>query len=397
MTDIPLNIVSLQIPPPIKMPIIKPEFDQHIKEILIGVEKVLTSNMVSNVNKYVTDFENTLRELLDVKHVIATNSCTISMMLVLQALGIRGKTVAIPSFTFSATAHMAHWTNNRIQFVEIDPLTLTMDPDHLNEVITKDTAAVLAVHLYGNPADHRGLEEICEDYNIPLLYDAAHALGSMLNGKSVASLGFASAFSLSPTKLISSLEGGLVATNDDGLAKKIKILRNYGNLPDYTCEIPGLNARMNEVEAIVGLALAKDISEAVKNRNKYAHFLISSLSRIPGVSFQKIQHKGISSYKDFSIFINPEQFGLNRDELSIVLRYEGIQTKYYFHPPIHLLDAYKAFSSYELPITDEKSKSVLSLPIYNHMTKSQLNSLVNTISIAHDYASDIKKLLQDRA
>ncbi|MCU0798441.1 MAG: DegT/DnrJ/EryC1/StrS family aminotransferase [Candidatus Thermoplasmatota archaeon] len=338
---------------------------------------ILSSNMLTNVNNYTSRFEDSIKGLLGTRNVVAVSSATSGLMLVLEALGVRGKEVVLPSFTFAATAASAYWTSNRLAFADIDD-TFTLDPTKVRERVNDRTGAILAVHMYGNPVHVNKLKEISEEKGIPLIIDAAHAIGASYHGKKCGNLGIPEVFSLSPTKLITSVEGGIITTDDDELAEKLRIMRNYGLDKNYESEIPGLNARMSEVHAAIGLSQVDDIDKFVTNRNEYVKLYKNELNGIPGLSFQKIPPEHISSHKDFSIIINKNKFGSDRDQLGRELTDAGIGVKKYFYPPVHRLNAYRDVNV-RLPITDIVSNNVLSLPIYNYMEKEEIEFITKSI------------------
>ena len=233
----------------IKIPITKPtlpKFDSLKEE----VREILESGMLTNY-KHVREFESMLKAKLNVKNVVALSSCTSGLMLCMKAWGLTGE-VILPSFTFSATGHAIKWNNLTPVFVEVDPITQTIDPAAVEAAITDKTSAILGVHLYGCPAKIKELEAIAKKHNLKLIFDAAHAMGSTYDGKAIGNFGDAEVFSCSPTKLLVTTEGGIVCTNDDELAKTLRYARNYGDPGDYNCKLTGINARMTEFNAIVG-------------------------------------------------------------------------------------------------------------------------------------------------
>ncbi|MEX2681491.1 MAG: DegT/DnrJ/EryC1/StrS family aminotransferase [Candidatus Sigynarchaeota archaeon] len=380
-----------------KLGIIRPVFDRYADRLGKSIQDVLVSNMVSGVNNYSTRLEEELTKVLEVPQVVSMSSCTAGMILAIQALGLRNSEIILPSFTFSATAHMLYWNNCKPVFADVDADTFNIDIETVRDLITTRTKAILGVHLYGNPVDIAELKAICDEKGIKLLFDGAHALGSRYQGKPVGGLGDASAFSASPTKLLSTIEGGFVSTCDLELAEKLRVLRNYGNYPDYSCDLPGFNARLSEIYAVVGLVQLQDLQTFVNNRNNYVQALKQELKKIPGLSFQLVKRGNVSTYKDFCIIVDPLRFGITRDELALALEKEGIQTKFYFYPPVHQLQAYKGLAKDDdLPNTIHLSKNVLSLPIYNFMDSSEIEGIISAIKIAHQYAPEIKEMIKTR-
>jgi dTDP-4-amino-4,6-dideoxygalactose transaminase len=264
----------------------------------------------------------------------------------------------------------------------------------LEAQITPLTRAMLPVHIFGNPADIDKLEQISEKFSLKLIFDSAHAFGSMYEGVRAGRFGDAEVFSLSPTKLLVAGEGGLVATDDDALAGRIRIGRDYGNPGNYNPEIVGFNARMPEFNAALAIGNLETIDFKVKKRNELAMAYKKYLEDIPGVAFQKVERGSLSTYKDFSILIDPSAFGLTRDELSDALVAENIMTKKYYYPPVHRQKAYSA-RRVNLPVTERISKNILSLPIYSHMPVDEVDLVCLAIRGIHENASRVRKALKN--
>lgn len=375
------------------LPINIPDFHRYRKEIIEEINLVLDSNMLSNVNIYVKKFEDKIADYLKINNAVAFNSCTTAMILAIKNLGLQGKEVILPSFSFVATAHMAYWNGMVLKYVDINASTWNMDDLLIEDLISKDTAAILAVHMYGNPAKIKELSKIAEENNIYLLFDAAHALGSQYNGKSIAENDAISSYSLSPTKILSAVEGGFITTENDKLADELRVSRNYGSYTDYSCKLPGFNARMSEMHAATGYILFNYIDEFITNRQHCVREYDKQLQDIPGINFQKLEDNCTSAHKDYSIVIDRDKFGLTRDELAITLKQENISTRFYYYPPIHVLDSYRKYYSYKLPITEKISSNLISLPINNYMEIETISKICNKISHIYDYNKEIKQKL----
>ncbi len=350
-------------------------------------ERVLKSGMITN-SKNVLEFESKLAEYLTVKHVVAVNSCTSGLMLSMKTLGLRGK-VILPSFTFHATAHAAVWSGLRPVFVDCNPQTYNIDPAEVKKAITPNTSAIVGVHVFGNPADIDNLEKLAKKNRLRLIFDAAHAFGTKYKGKNVGSFGDVEVFSLSPTKLLTTGEGGIVATNDNELAKRIRVGRNYGDPGTHDSEFSGLNARMSEFHALLGIESLKKIETNVLKRNKIALLYKSLLAHLPGITFQKIHKANRSSFKDFSILIDRDAFGLNRDKLYDALMAENIVVEKYFYPPVHLQKAFKKFNNTDqYANTNYISENALSLPLFSHMSDAIVKKIC--VAINSIYANNTK-------
>ncbi len=373
-------------------PIIRPSANEAATQQLQDrMTSVLRSNMLSNVGIYVRKFEEELERRLDVAHAVATSSCTSGLILTMQALGLRGRRALVPSFTFNATGLATYWTNNRLRYGDIDD-TFTLAMKGLHSARGK-VDFVVPVHMYGNPCHIKEIEEWAARAKVPIVVDAAHALGSSYQGVPVGGFGTAEVFSLSPTKLITTGEGGVVTTNDDPLDARLRLLRNYGNLPDYTCPLPGLNARMSELNAVLGLELLEHLDRYVSARERFVARYKAGLSAVPGVQFQRIPEGHRSSHKDFSVVINPREFGLDRDQLEKALSAEHISTKKYFYPPMHRLQAFRPTGRVSLPVTERVSGRILSLPIHNVMEESDIDRITERVALIQSQAVNVKAAL----
>jgi dTDP-4-amino-4,6-dideoxygalactose transaminase len=299
-------------------------------------------------------------------------------MLALKALDLKGE-VILPSYTFSATGHAVVWNGLKPVFADINPKTFNIDPDDVERKITDKTSAILAVHIFGNPCDISRLEAIAQKHKLRLIFDSSHALGSRHAGKMIGGFGDIECFSLSGTKVITSAEGGIVTSNNSEIISKVDIGRNYGAGQDYDCQYIGLNGKMSEFHAAIALESLPLIDRFVKKRNELAGLYKKRLSEIPGVSFQSIDAKNISNFKDFGVIINKDVFGMDRDELIARLNLEGIFPKKYFFP-LHRMKAYKNVKCQKKNLlnTEFVAKNIVCLPIYSHMKEDTLEKICYT-------------------
>jgi len=302
--------------------------------------------------------------------------------------------VIVPSFTFHATTHSLLWNNLTPVFVDCKEDTFNIDEEKIEKLINKRTSAILAVYLYGNPPYMEKLQNIADKYSLKLIFDAAHAFGSEYNGVKAGGFGNAEVFSLSPTKLLITGEGGLVATDDKLLADKIKIARNYGDSGNYDCEFNGLNARMAEFNAILGIEGLKIVDKKIKIRNKIAGLYTDFFKNYKGISFQEIEKGNLSTFKDYSIIVDSDILGINRDIIAIALEKENIITKKYFYPPVHMQKAYRPYAKAGLEITEELSGRVLSLPIYCSLTDKTIEKISVAFARIFEHRDEIKEGLK---
>jgi len=369
---------------PAKIPIGCPTMPPF-NELSGKIKEIIENGNITN-GKYVKEFEKRTAEVVGAKNAVALSSCTSGLMLVLKALGLTGE-VIVPSFTFTATVHAIFWNGLQPVFVDCDEKTFNLDPAGIKSKITKNTSAIMAVYIYGNPPAMAALEKIAKENNLKLIFDAAHGLGAKYRGLAAGNFGDAEVFSLSPTKPITAGEGGLVLTGDDELAYKLRIGRDYGNPGNYDCEVVGLNARMEEFNAILGLRNLQNLEKNIISRNHLAGIYRSLLGQLPGISFQTVEKEDRSSYKDFSILINRAEFGLDRNILAFCLDKENISTKKYFSPPVHQQKACRSVCgelAYKLPVTEKVSANILSLPIYAHLEEAVVRKICAAMAALHD-------------
>jgi dTDP-4-amino-4,6-dideoxygalactose transaminase len=361
------------------LPFVRPAVPDP-EEVLDDIRSILTSGMLTN-GSYVRALEERTAGALGVRNCVAVASCTAGLMLVLRASDLAGD-VILPSFTFAATAHAVVWNGLRPVFADVDENTLTLSPEAVEHAAGVRTSAILATHTFGTPSDPERLEEVARRIGVRLFFDAAHAFGSVHRGRPVGGFGSAEVFSLSPTKVLVAGEGGLIATDDDALAERCRIGRDYGNPGDYDCRFVGLNARMSEVHAAIALASLVGLEERIARRNSIARRYIDALRLIPGIDFPSVLEGDRSTFKDFTILIDPEAFGLDAAALADALSGEGIDTRRYYAPPVHMQRAYRflrASTNGSLSVTETAATRVLTLPLWSAMSDEQIDRVSEAV------------------
>jgi len=377
------------------MPFAQPTLPD-LGELTEQLYDVFASKNITN-GKYVREFEKKAAEYLGVKQVVAVSSCTSGLMLSFRALGLTGE-VIVPSFTFSATVQALLWNGLKPVFVDCDPKNFNLDSDLIEDLITPKTSAIVGVYVFGMPPDIGALQRISGKHDLKLVFDAAHAFGSRYFGRPAGGFGDAEIFSLSPTKLLATGEGGLVATNDDELAYRLKIGRDYANPGDYNCQFLGLNARMPEFNAVLGLKNLETIEQKVINRNRLAEIYKRNLDGIPGLIFQEALPDVRSTYKDLSVMVSPLEFGLSRDELEASLEAENIKTKKYYYPPVHKQKFYTSMfgtNGSSLAVTEHVSRNILSLPMFSHMREEEVKKVCSAVRRIHRFRRKIREDMSD--
>jgi len=351
-----------------------------LEALLPRLRDIWASGELTN-GRTVAELERAVENLMPGRHVVAVNSCTSGLMLALRVLGVQGE-VLLPSFTFTATAHAVVWNGCTPVFVDCSADTLNIDLEDLQRKITPRTTAIVAVYVSGNPPALEALESVARKHGLRLVLDAAHALGSSYQGRPAGTFGDAEVFSLSPTKTITTCEGGLVSVRAPEVAAKLRMGRNYANPGNYDCQFVGLNARLSEVHALVGVESLKMLRPNVEARQKLVRLYKQALAGVPGVRFQEVRAGNECSFKDLSLRIVASEFGMTRDALRAELTRAGIETRTYFAPPVHLQTAYKTWrGTYEgkLPVTEQVATEVLNLPLHTRLVPFDVQRVVEAV------------------
>jgi dTDP-4-amino-4,6-dideoxygalactose transaminase len=365
------------------LPLARPRF-QDPSAIGREVERIVASHVLTD-GPTVRRLEEQAADFLGVRHCIAVASCTAGLMLVLRAAEITGD-VVIPSFTFAATAHAVSWNGLRPVFADVDPKTLTLSPEAVQRAMGVRVSAILATHLYGAPCDVEGLTTVATRNGVSLFFDAAHAFGARYRRVKVGGFGAAEVFSLTPTKTLIGGEGGIIATDDDLLAERCRVGRNYGNPGDYDCRFVGLNGRMSELHAALALASFDDLEERIASRVALARSYRSALGGVAGISFPRVRDDDRSTYKDLVILVDAQGFGLSADALGEALAAEGIETRRYYSPPVHLMRAYRSVANgVDLPVTVAAAEAALALPLIPGMSSEHVEAVADAILRIHTH------------
>jgi dTDP-4-amino-4,6-dideoxygalactose transaminase len=335
----------------------------------------------------VRTLEEEVAARLGVAHVVAVSSCTSGLLLVLQALAPE-RSVVLPSFTFSASAHAIAWNGLEPVFVECDPATFQVDVGDAEAELER-AGGILATHVNGAPCRAEEVEAAGREAGVPVVFDAAHAFGARRQGRPVGGFGDAEVFSMSPTKLVVAGEGGLVATNRADVAEAVRIGRDYGNPGDYDTRFPGLNARLSELHAAVALESLALLPEHLAIRRSIAELYREGLAGLPGITPQLVDPGDDSTYKFFTVQVDADRFGLERDVVVEALRLEGIDTRCYFSPPVHLQQAYARRRAVSLRATERLAARVLSLPLSGGLQPGQAAAVVEALAALHGHAGEV--------
>lgn len=352
-----------------RIPIAQPTLPE-IDEIIPHLEKIIKSKLLSNFSTYAQGFEDYIKNYVKNPYVRVVSSADSGLIIALKALDLpEAGEVILPSFTFASTANAVMWNKLKPVFVDVDISTFNIDPDAIAKAVTTNTVAIMPVHVFGNPCDINKIKSIAG--SIPIVYDAAHAFGAGYKGKKIGSFGTIEVFSFSGTKLVTSAEGGIMTTTDENIYERIKYIRAYGFYGDYNCKVIGINAKISELNAMLGVLTSVNIDKFIKRRNLIAKRYIDNLSSL-NVKFQVCQADLTHAYKDLCMVIE------QRDELEKFLSKNNIMTKKYFFP-IHRMDAYKEYKDLLLPNTDYLTKHCLCLPIFSHLSDDTIDMICKKI------------------
>lgn len=340
------------------------------------LEQVWQSRMLSNFGTFAKRLEALSSDYLEVQ-TRSVVSGDIGLVLTIAALDLpAGSSVVVPSFTFNSTINAVLWNRLRPVFADIDPRTFNLDPASADEAADQhDARLVLATHVFGNPADATGLAEVAARRDARLVFDAAQAYGSRRGDHRVGGFGDAEVFSLSGTKLVTSGEGGLIASRDDEILDKIRYLRGYGFLDDYNSQFVGMNGKISELHSALGLLTLARIEGAVAARQTLVEEYRQRLSGLP-VTYQEIRAQDRSTYKDFAILFNSPE---GRGRAEAALTSARIQTKRYFFP-CHLQDAYLGAAMVDLPNTEDVYSRALCIPLFESLQPNEMDLIVSTMA-----------------
>jgi dTDP-4-amino-4,6-dideoxygalactose transaminase len=320
--------------------------------------------------------EEELQKVLKVPQLSLFNNGTIALIVAIQSLRLSGEVITTP-FTFPATPHVLPWNNITPVFCDIDPDSLTLDPNKLEAMITPKTTGILGVHVYGRPCNVTRIQEIADGYGLRVIYDAAHAFGTEIDGAGIGTFGDISMFSFHATKLFHTLEGGALSFNGPHLKDRIDLLKDFGIKNEDEVVMPGINGKLNEVQAAIGLINLRNIDAEREKRQKIIAAYHQHLAGIPGVRIFEIPQGVRNSYQYFIIRIGPE-FGLTRDQVNLEFKKYKVLTRKYFYPLCSDYSCYKQLPSANpenLPVARQVSREVLCLPLYGSLQLDEVEKI----------------------
>ena len=353
-----------------------------LEEFIPYLEEIWSNKILTNGGPFHQRLEAELCKYLGVEHISLFTNATIALVTALQSLRITGEVITTP-YSFVATSHSLLWNGIKPVFVDIDPDTLNIDPEKIEASISPQTTAILAVHCYGHPCDVDAIQKIADTYNLKVIYDAAHAFGVQCHCGSVLKHGDLSVLSFHATKVFNTFEGGAIICPD--LKTKIRIdqLKNFGHVGEINVVAPGINGKMSEFNAALGLLQLKHIDKAIQKRKEIDEAYRKGLAGIKGIHCLGNSGEQTSNYSYFPILINHD-YPIGRDQLYDAMKENGVHPRRYFYPLISEFPMYRGLPSsprYNLPVASQAASQVLCLPIYPDLEMEVIEEVCRFIAV----------------
>lgn len=350
-----------------------------LDDFVVHLEKIWANRWLTNNGEFHQRLEKELAEYLGVKYVSLFSNGTLALLVSLQALRVTGEVITTP-YSFVATSHSLHWNKITPVFCDIDPITCNISPERIEFLINKNTTAILPVHVYGNPCDVNKIEYLADTYGLKVIYDACHAFDVKIKDNSILNFGDLSVLSFHATKIFTTMEGGAIVTNDEKLKKRIDYLKNFGIANETTVIAPGINAKMNEIQAAFGLLQLKYVKENTAKRAQITNYYREQLADKAGIRFLSDMPDVTHNFAYFPIFVDEANYGYSRDELFDLLRSKNIVSRRYFYPLISQFSMYRTLASAQnLPVAEKAAEQVICLPLYPDLKEETVDIICDII------------------
>lgn len=364
------------------------------ERFLARVADLWDRRYLSNDGPYVREFEQQVARRAGARYCVAISNGTTALELTARALQLTGE-VIVPALTFVATAHAMSWQGLTPVFADVDERTCCLDPRSVERLITPRTSAIVGVHLWGRTCDVEALTWLARRHNLRLLFDAAHAFGCTHAGRPVGSLGDAEVFSFHASKFVHACEGGAIATNDERLAERIRLLRNFGFAGQDRVVGLGTNAKMHEISAAMGLTSLEHMGEfiAVNRRNYWLYR--DRLRGLAGVCVRDYDDADRHNFQYVVIDWDESRTGLSRDQVVAILQAEGVLARRYFHPGVHRMEPYasRASAPMSLPVTERIVERSITLPTGTAVSAAEVQAVVRLLRFVCEHADSIRARL----
>lgn len=352
-----------------------------LKEFEKYLEDIWNRKWLTNNGYYHQELEKALAEYLGVPYLSLFTNGTLPLITALQAMRITGEVITTP-YSFTATTHSIWWNNLKPVFVDVEEETGNIDPEKIEAAITPQTTAIMPVHVYGTPCNTKRIQEIADIYGLKVIYDAAHAFGVNVDGKSILEAGDMSTLSFHATKVYNTVEGGALVCHDEATKKRIDYLKNFGFADEVTVVAPGINSKMDEIRSAYGLLNLKQVDSAIERRKHVAQMYKAALKDVPGIRYLNDIEGVRHNYSYFPIFITENEFGMSRDTLYAKLKENKILGRRYFYPLISNFPVYRGLESAQpknLPVATKLAEQVLCLPMYADLTDDDVERVIKLI------------------
>jgi dTDP-4-amino-4,6-dideoxygalactose transaminase len=368
------------------------------ERLLDRINDMLDRRWLSNNGPFVQEFERKVAEYLGVRHCIAMCNGTVALEIAIRATGLKGE-VIIPSFTFIATAHALQWQEITPVFCDLDPRTHTIDPAQVQRLITPRTTGIIGVHVWGRACDIEALSEIARRRNLTLMFDASHAFGCSYRGRMIGGFGAAEVFSFHATKFFNTFEGGAIVTNDDELAAKIRLMKNFGFRGYDNVEYIGTNGKMTEICAAMGLTGLESLDEFVDSNHRNYSLYKRELASVPGVRMITYPDGERCNYQYVVLEVEEEVTQISRDMLVDALHAENILARRYFYPGCHRMEPYRSFfphASLLLAETERLARKIVVLPTGTAINEADVAAVCQVIRLITGNGKIVAAALQQR-
>ena len=350
-----------------------------LEEFIPYLQDIWDRKWITNNGHYHQELEKELCKYLGVKYISLFTNGTLPLITALQALRITGEVITTP-YSFVATTHAIWWNDSKPVFVDVDPANGNLDPNKIEAAITPRTTAIMPVHVYGNPCDIDAVKAIADKYGLKVIYDAAHAFGVKINGKSVLEAGDISTLSFHATKTYNTVEGGALICHSEELKKRIDHLKNFGFAGETEVVAPGINSKMDEIRSAYGLLNLQYVDAAIEGRHRVAHRYRAALTDVKGVRIFEERKDVTYNYSYFPVFIDEKEFGMSRDELYFKMRDAGVLGRRYFYPLISNFSTYRGLPSAapsNLPVATRMADEVICLPMHHDLTDEDVERVIS--------------------
>lgn len=368
------------------------------RAMLMGrIDAILDSRWLTNNGRNVQELESCVAQIAGTQYAVAVCNATVALEILARALGLRGEAI-VPGFTFVASAHSLMWMGIRPRFADVHADSHLVDPAAVAALVNARTSAIMGVHLWGKPCDVEALAEIAQRRRVRLIYDAAHAFGCSADGTRIGQFGDASVFSFHATKFVNTFEGGAIVTNDGELARRARLMANFGFLGYDDVGDVGTNGKMNEVCAAMGLVSIASMATFVATNRRNHESYVAGLAGIDGLSLLAYNERHTPNYQYVVVEVDPNVAALHRDVLLAVLWAENVIARRYFHPGVHRMEPYRTLTpALRLPVTERIADRILVLPTGTTVDGNAIDRICGIIRSALEHADAVRERVRRRA